>query len=383
MTWPHSEGDSVPGGRVRRKDQQALGVFIHAAAQLLILPPQAEFVKILGHPFGIPGGDFAVTQVMRGRIRPHDDDVALLHTLARPVAADGVGQRLQAVLRNIAAALGGDAVDAVVEHLRLIGQHKKVAAEHGVIPISHVIAEGDHPHAQLVDHLVLFLHFRHDVAVEVECVLLDQIQHVAHAARGVNAKNHVDMVGQFIPSKPIEPPQNAFFFQKDSASARIFLPNGEEKRRRTTKYFLNKDEERVRAMKVRRTIGGVLFGMGCAVTFVGILATVLPMIQNDQLQLVLSSFEMPSSNLIVSAINGAMTYALHHCYGVLLCGIVMMAAGMGILLSRPRRRSARRRTASPYSRPCPHPNPYGRKMMPTGRLEAAGNQSQPLRWGDL
>ena len=74
-------------------------------------------------------------------------------------------------------------------------------------------------------------------------------------------------------------------------------------------------------MKVRRTIGGALFGIGCAVTFVGILATVLPMVQNDQLQLVLSSFEMPSGNLIVSAVNGAMTYALHHCYGVLLCGI--------------------------------------------------------------
>ena len=83
-------------------------------------------------------------------------------------------------------------------------------------------------------------------------------------------------------------------------------------------------------MKVRRTIGGALFGIGCAVTFVGILATVLPMVQNDQLQLVLSSFEMPSGNLIVSAINGAMTYALHHCYGVLLCGIVMMAAGMAM-----------------------------------------------------
>ena len=55
-------------------------------------------------------------------------------------------------------------------------------------------------------------------------------------------------------------------------------------------------------MKVRRTIGGALFGIGCAVTFVGILATVLPMVQNDQLQLVLSSFEMPSGNLIVSAI---------------------------------------------------------------------------------
>lgn len=108
-------------------------------------------------------------------------------------------------------------------------------------------------------------------------------------------------------------------------------------------------------MKVRRTIGGALFGIGCAVTFVGILATVLPMVQNDQLQLVLSSFEMPSGNLIVSAINGAMTYALHHCYGVLLCGIVMMAVGMGILLRRSRRRPARRRAPSPYSRPASAP----------------------------
>ena len=108
-------------------------------------------------------------------------------------------------------------------------------------------------------------------------------------------------------------------------------------------------------MKVRRTIGGALFGIGCAVTFVGILATVLPMVQNDQLQLVLSSFEMPSGNLIVSAVNGAMTYALHHCYGVLLCGIAMMAVGMGILLRRSRRRPARRRAPSPYSRPASAP----------------------------
>lgn len=110
-------------------------------------------------------------------------------------------------------------------------------------------------------------------------------------------------------------------------------------------------------MKVRRTIGGALFGIGCAVTFVGILATVLPMVQNDQLQLVLSSFEMPSGNLIVSAINGAMTYALHHCYGVLLCGIVMMAAGMAILLHRTRRRPVRHNTPLSYSRPAPAPGP--------------------------
>ena len=180
-----------------------------------------------------------MTQVMRGRIRPHDDNVALLHTLAGPVAADGVSQRLQTILRNVAAALGGNAVDAVIQHLRLVRQHKKVAAEHGVVAVGHVIAESNHPHAQLVNHLVLLFHFRHDVAVEVKRVLLDQVQHVAHAARGVDAKNHVDMVGELIPFQTDRAsPKNALFFQKDSASARIFLPNGEEKRRRSTKYFL-------------------------------------------------------------------------------------------------------------------------------------------------
>ena len=153
-------------------------------------------------------------------------------------AADGVSQRLQPILRDIAAALGGDAVDAVVQHLRLIGQHKKVAAEHGVVAVGHVIAEGDHPHAQLVDHLVLLFHFSHDVAVEVKRVLLDQVQHVAHAARGVDAKNHVDMVGELIPFQTDRAsPKNALFFQKDSASARIFLPNGEEKRRAEHEIF--------------------------------------------------------------------------------------------------------------------------------------------------
>ena len=135
-------------------------------------------------------------------------------------------------------------------------------------------------------------------------------------------------------------------------------------------------------MKVRRTIGGALFGIGCAVTFVGILATVLPMVQNDQLQLVLSSFEMPSGNLIVSAINGAMTYALHHCYGVLLCGIVMMAAGMAILLHRTRRRPVRHNTPSSYSRPAsaPAPKPVWPEEDADWSAWSRGKQGQiPLR----
>ena len=121
-------------------------------------------------------------------------------------------------------------------------------------------------------------------------------------------------------------------------------------------------------MKVRRTIGGALFGIGCAVTFVGILATVLPMVQNDQLQLVLSSFEMPSGNLIVSAVNGAMTYALHH-------------------------------SAPPFAPP-PRPPQGALALQPPGvcarsqtrmagggcrlvGMEAAGSENQPLCGGDL
>ena len=115
-------------------------------------------------------------------------------------------------------------------------------------------------------------------------------------------------------------------------------------------------------MKVRRTIGGALFGIGCAVTFVGILATVLPMVQNDQLQLVLSSFEMPSGNLIVSAVNGAMTYALHHCYGV---------PPQGALALQPPGVCARSQTRMAGG---------GCRLV---GMEAAGSENQPLCGGDL
>ena len=103
-------------------------------------------------------------------------------------------------------------------------------------------------------------------------------------------------------------------------------------------------------MNVRKTLGGALFGMGCAVAFVGLLATALPMIPNDQLRLVLSSFEMPSENWFVNAVNGAMTYALQNCYGVLLAGLVLMLAGVPLMLVRDTRSRGRSRP-SPYSRP--------------------------------
>lgn len=85
-------------------------------------------------------------------------------------------------------------------------------------------------------------------------------------------------------------------------------------------------------MKLRKALSALLFGVGCAVSFVGTLALVLPCVSNNQLQLVLQSFEMPSSNLIVHAVNATMSYALHHGWQVLGVGLLAAITG-GILLA--------------------------------------------------
>lgn len=104
-------------------------------------------------------------------------------------------------------------------------------------------------------------------------------------------------------------------------------------------------------MKARRVLSGLLFGLGCATVFIGVIATVLPMIPNDQLRLVLSSFEMPSENIIVSGINAMMTYALRNCYLVMLLGVAEALFGALLLLSmREERRVERRETSRAQSR---------------------------------
>lgn len=116
-------------------------------------------------------------------------------------------------------------------------------------------------------------------------------------------------------------------------------------------------------MKVRKAAGGLLFGLGCAAAFVGLLATVLPLIDNDQLRLVLSSFAMPSENGIVNAINAVMTYALHNCYAVLLAGLGIMAGGAALLLWKedvPERRPPQREWKMPVNEDAKKPEVYAR-----------------------
>ncbi len=132
-------------------------------------------------------------------------------------------------------------------------------------------------------------------------------------------------------------------------------------------------------MKVRRALGGTLFGLGCAAVFIGLLATVLPMIQNDQLKLVLQTFETPSQNAVVEAMNAGMRYAMANSYGVMGLGVGLMLAGAGLLLwngqadAQPRRAdqwhayrpAAPRRPAQPTdapreddAAPAPKANPF-------------------------
>lgn len=92
-------------------------------------------------------------------------------------------------------------------------------------------------------------------------------------------------------------------------------------------------------MKFVRILSNILFGLGCALAFIGLLALVLPMIENDQLQLVISSFEMSSDRLIVNTMNRAMSFAMDHCYGVMLtgAGLTLVATLLMLRLSRAER----------------------------------------------
>ena len=116
-------------------------------------------------------------------------------------------------------------------------------------------------------------------------------------------------------------------------------------------------------MKFRRFLSGLLFGFGCALTFIGILAAVLPSLANQQLKLVLASFAAPSDNAAVAAINRFMTFALSNGWRLALLGVMTAAAG-GLLLYcfQPRRSS---KAAPPAAaRPCrPQPVPAGRRTV--------------------
>lgn len=109
-------------------------------------------------------------------------------------------------------------------------------------------------------------------------------------------------------------------------------------------------------MKLRRTLSGILFGVGCAMTFVGLLALILPAIPNEQLQLVLASFMVASPHPLVDIVNTCMSFAIRNGWQVLLCGAVLLTIGV-IFFSRYTVEEAPPPRREIYRRPVPQQEP--------------------------
>jgi len=103
-------------------------------------------------------------------------------------------------------------------------------------------------------------------------------------------------------------------------------------------------------MKKRKLLSNILIGIGCVALFISLAAFLLPRIDNEQLRLVLSSFETPSSNPVIQTMNDGMLFAMENCYPLML--ISSMVSLLGILLSlganstEPQQPAAKRRTSS-------------------------------------
>ena len=83
-------------------------------------------------------------------------------------------------------------------------------------------------------------------------------------------------------------------------------------------------------MKLRKRLGNTFTCLGGIVLFIGILACVLPKIDNQQLQLVIQSFRTPTDHWLLGLMNNGMSLAMDHCMPVILVGAALLL--LGILL---------------------------------------------------
>lgn len=85
-------------------------------------------------------------------------------------------------------------------------------------------------------------------------------------------------------------------------------------------------------MKFLKALGGVLCFIGCVIAMAGILATVIPLIDNAQVQRIVESFSMVSTDRLVNLLNRAILFCLAHNNWVFAIGAALLLAG-GLLRS--------------------------------------------------
>lgn len=93
-------------------------------------------------------------------------------------------------------------------------------------------------------------------------------------------------------------------------------------------------------MKTFRVLGAVFCVFGCIFALLGILTTVLPMIENEQFKLIVRSFQETSTDPLTNTLNSVVNFLLHSGYFLFFLGISLTVAGGLIGSSAHRRQKA-------------------------------------------
>ena len=116
-------------------------------------------------------------------------------------------------------------------------------------------------------------------------------------------------------------------------------------------------------MKSFRILGSIFCVFGCIFALLGILSSIIPMIQNEHLITIVNSFQETSADPLTNHLNAIVRFCLHSGYFLLFCGISLTVAG-GLISS-----SAHKRQHAAKEQPAETPMPVQRPP--------AGSQPKP------
>lgn len=111
-------------------------------------------------------------------------------------------------------------------------------------------------------------------------------------------------------------------------------------------------------MKTFRVIGALFVVFGCIFALLGILSSILPMIQNEQLNLILASFEEPSADTLTNTLNIIVLFCIRSGYFLLFCGISLMVTG-GLISSTAQKKIRAMRADTEAAADAQHPDTAG------------------------
>lgn len=86
------------------------------------------------------------------------------------------------------------------------------------------------------------------------------------------------------------------------------------------------------SVKSFKVLGAVFIVFGIFFTLMGALSAVFPLIDNDQVKMILNSFETASTDTLTNTLNSIIIFCLRSSYFLLFCGISLMVAG-GLITS--------------------------------------------------